>query len=97
MPSPQQLVIDAQIMHVLRDTFSSEGPDSIVVEAAIESALLFGTAGGPLDPRVLQWLERMSVNWSETLPRADWVAPLFYDIVPATTGSNIQRLESNAA
>lgn len=90
------LVIDAQTTHVLRDTFSSTGPDSIVEEAALDSARLFGGAGA-LAPRVLRWLEAMSANWSATLPREDWVAPLFYDIVPATSGSNIQRIESDAA
>ncbi|HEX2872813.1 MAG TPA: hypothetical protein VHP33_16235 [Polyangiaceae bacterium] len=90
------LVIDAATTHVLRDTFSSTAPDSIAEEAIIDSARLFG-AEGALAPRVLRWLEAMSANWSETLPREDWVAPLFYDIVPATSGSNIQRVESDAA
>jgi hypothetical protein len=90
-------VIDTHFARVLRDTFSSPNEESIIEDAAIESHRLFGPGPAPLAERVQRWLEAMSANWSEALPREDWAAPLFYDIIPATSGTYIQRLAPDAA
>jgi hypothetical protein len=90
------MVIDPRKVHVLRDTFKGMTEASIEEETTLETERLLGRSD-ELAARVRRWLESMSTNWSETLPREDWVAPLFYDIVPAASGSVIRRVEPDAA
>jgi hypothetical protein len=94
--SANALVIDPQKVHVLRDTFKDMTEASIEEEATLETKRLLGREGD-LGVRVRRWLESMSSNWSEILPREEWTASLFYDIVPAASGSVIQRVEPDAA
>lgn len=90
------LVIDDTKVHVLRDTFRDLTWDSIEEDAVLETTRLLGNSG-ELVTRVQLWLDGMSNNWSEVLPREDWAAPLFYDVVPAIAGADVRRIEPSAA
>lgn len=93
------LVIDSARTLILRDTFSGMNESGIIQEEGFLSSqqLLAGGIGSTLAERVGQWLQGLSVNWHETLPKEEWAGVLLYDVVPAASGSSIERIDTHAA
>jgi hypothetical protein len=90
------MAIDALLVHLLHDSYRSLDASSIDDEAQIDTSRLLGAASpsASLEARVEQWLQRLAARWDDTLPRESWAAPLLMDIVPAVSGSAVQRLAS---
>ena len=90
------LLIDDENVVVLRDRFSEKEEDSIVEQARLPTAQLL-PKNGSLERRVNDWLEHMSTNWRGSVPKEPWADVLLYGVVPALAGSEIHRLEPDAA
>ncbi len=96
---PNGLLFDAERCVILRDTYASMSPDSIVVEPEHPGtpAVLARVAPGPLDERVASWLEMLSSQWDSALPiEPSIAAPFIADIVPAASGSMLHSLKGAA-
>jgi hypothetical protein len=84
------LLFDRERCVILRDSFASMAPESIVQEdeTPATDAVLAKAGGGSLDARVGRWLQMMSANWNSALPiEPATAAPFIADIVPAVSGS----------
>jgi hypothetical protein len=87
------LLFDSERCAILRDTFQSMTPDSIVAaEGSVRTADVLANSGtGSLDARVGRWLEMVSANWYAALSgQLAAAAPFISDIVPAVSGSIVQ-------
>jgi hypothetical protein len=94
------LLFDAHNCVILRDSFASMSPDSIVAEGTPvrTDAVLAKAGGGSLDVRVNRWLEMMSANWNSALPlEPATAAPFIMDVVPAASGSMVYATPSAGA
>jgi hypothetical protein len=86
------LLFDREQCVLLRDTFSSRAPASILAEGApLRTDDVLANAGsGSLDARVTRWLEMLSTNWNSALPIDGAIAaPFLADVVPAASGSTV--------
>jgi hypothetical protein len=86
------LLFDSERCAILRDTFQSMTPDSIVAEEeSVRTDDVLASAGtGSLDARVGRWLEMMSANWYAAPSVEPAAAPFIADIGPAVSGSIVQ-------
>ncbi len=90
------MVIDERDAIVLRDTFIDADASSIKVDFRLDTGALIGD-GNDLDTRVRRWLQRMSANWHAVLENLEGREKLLYDIVPALSGAEIDRIDGDAA
>jgi hypothetical protein len=91
------LVLDALECEVLRDTYETTGPDSIKVDAVLETPRLLTSSSATLEGKLVRWLDALTKNWTSAVPREPWAAPLLADVVPAAAGSVVRRTMSALA
>jgi len=89
------ILFDEERCVILRDTFESGSPDSIVLAAALATAEVLERLGAfaskSLDHRVGRWLELLSEHWDGALPAEPAAAaPFLPDIVPAAGGAVVR-------
>jgi len=92
---PNGLLFDESSCVVLRDTYSSMRPDSLVADSRVKTLdVLARVANGrSLDRRVLDWVRSMAASWNDALPsEPDVAAPFITDIVTAVSGSSIHQV-----
>lgn len=94
------LVLDAEECRILHDTYDSMEPDSIKVDAVLETQRLLSagdTGGRALEGRLERWLDALAKNWTAAIPREAWTKPLLSDVVPAAAGSLVRRTTAVAS
>jgi hypothetical protein len=85
------LLFDPTRCLVVRDTFASMGPESLVVEKELPTDAVLSKMERPgqprprsLDRRVGLWLDVLASRWQDALPDAPEIAaPFIMDVVPA--------------
>lgn len=96
---PNGLLFDDEQCIILRDSYSSMEPDSIVVEPERlpTGAVLASVPPDSLDERVARWLEVLTARWDVAMPLEPAIAsPFIADIVPAASGSLLHALKGAA-
>lgn len=94
------ILFDAQSCVILRDTFRSMEPSSIVESARVATREVLRDGDGSealLDARVERWLHALSTDWDHALPlEPGLAAPFLEDIVPVASGSVVRALRPAA-
>jgi hypothetical protein len=97
---PSGILFDESWCVILRDTFEQMDESSIIEDGRLPTQEVLDRVvakGRSLDERVERWLDVLSANWDEALPREPELAKHFIpDIVPAASGSMVWAVSSAA-
>jgi hypothetical protein len=84
------IAVDPERLVVLRDTYVAQGSETIAEDFRLDTSKLLPGAGD-LDLRLERWLNLLAKSWPDAVPREQWAAPLFADVVPAAADTVIRR------